>query len=458
MSKAENLAVMFTDIVGFSELTSSQSRDQNEAMLRQNEKLLLNVTKKFGGKKIKSIGDALLLVFRSPTDAVHCAMAMHDALCEYNQSVSEVERLSIRVSLNSGEVRLQSGDVFGEPVNVAARLEGITPANEVYFTEAIYLSMNKAEVIHEFVGKYKLKGIPEEVSVYRVPRGASVTRLVAVNEDGEDEVNQQFYPYGGMHLLEKHNSPNGLASFPLKQIAMAASIIIVVAVGAMFLPSMLTKLSQTTAEQSVDITQTDNSGELQQLLESADLRSLETRIVEILAENPDDPLALFVQGHLNFERRSYQNGIDSYLKALTLQPSLASDERYAENLVRGLTVNGAKITELVKLNPTEEVVQQLSERSVASGLSGRRDAAYLLSLINRQDKLDSVAMAILDLQESTSCEDRKTAIAIMKRGKDARALPSLEKITKRGFSNLFKNNCVKKDAREAISAIKGTST
>jgi len=61
------------------------------------------------------------------------------------------EKLRIRVSLNSGEVRINSGDVFGEPVNVAARLEGITPANEVYFTESIYLSMSKAEVPHELL-------------------------------------------------------------------------------------------------------------------------------------------------------------------------------------------------------------------------------------------------------------------------------------------------------------------
>jgi len=129
MSKAENLVIMFTDIVGFTELTSTQSREQNRNMLRQHEKLLMSVAKKFGGKRIKSIGDALLIVYKSPTDAVHCAMAMQDTLWEHNQSLeNDDEKLRIRVSLNSGEVRIDSGDVFGEPVNVAARLEGITPA------------------------------------------------------------------------------------------------------------------------------------------------------------------------------------------------------------------------------------------------------------------------------------------------------------------------------------------
>ena len=207
MGRAENLVIMFTDIVGFTELTASQSRDQNKVMLHQNEKILGGAAKRFGGKRIKSIGDALLFVFRSPTDALLCSMAMHDLLWEYNLSFEdEKDHITIRVAINSGEVRLDGGDVFGEPVNIAARVEGITPANEIYFTEAIYLAMNKAEVSHEMVDRFKLKGIPEEVTIYRVPRSTSAQRLVSYSGGGQETT----FPYGC--LLYTSPSPRDLST------------------------------------------------------------------------------------------------------------------------------------------------------------------------------------------------------------------------------------------------------
>jgi len=401
MSKAENLVIMFTDIVGFTELTSKQSRHQNQTMLRQHEKLLVGVAKSYGGKRIKSIGDALLLVFKSPTDAVHCAMGMHDALWEHNQTVSEEERLNIRVSLNSGEVRIETGDVFGEPVNVAARLEGITPANEVYFTEAIYLSMNKAEVMHEFVGKHKLKGIPEEVSVYRVPRGTSAQRLVAVGS--EEDIDHQ-YPYGGMHLAEQPSRPRFQAKLPIKKMLIAAVAIGIAVSAVLFWPSL-----------KVDTT---SHSELKVLLENDNLVELEQRVAAILAKEPDNPMALFMQGHINIERRSYKEGLELYGLALSSQPELAEDLRYAENLIKTVSGNGSKVTELAKLSPTQAVVDEFAVRSVSPGLSGRRDAAYILRQIERQDVMDSVAMAILDLKESKGCEDKRSAINILKSRKE----------------------------------------
>lgn len=451
MSKAENLVIMFTDIVGFTELTSAQSREQNENMLKQQERLLLSEVKKFGGKRIKSIGDALLLVFRSPTDAVHCAMAMQDSLWEYNQNKVKEERIAIRVALNSGEVRLQSGDVFGEPVNVAARLEGITPANEVYFTEAIYLSMNKAEVLHEFVGENKLKGIPEKISVYRVPRGAAAQRLIVVDND-DDEITQNQYPFGGMHRLEKNNKQRLPAILPLKKVAVAASMIVAIICVGLFLPSLISSISPAVTPL------TEQQAELTLLLESNDLLTLQSRISELLENSENEPLALFMQGHLDFEKNNYQSGLENYNLAISTQPIFAENERYANNLIRGLSGNGSLITEMVKLSPTDQVVEQLSLRSIEPGLNGRRDAAYILRLIDRQDKMDSVAMAILDIDETTDCDDKKDAIAILKNRKDQRGLPALEPLAKGGIGTLFKNNCGRKEAREAIDVILGRSS
>lgn len=126
---------------------------------------------------MKSIGDALLLVFRSPTDAMLCAMAMQDALYEYNRSAPKEKQIHMRVGASLGEVRVARGDIFGEPVNMTSRICGVTPADEIYFSEALYMAMNKAEVPCQEVGWRELKGIPQAVRIYHIPRFA-VPRLV----------------------------------------------------------------------------------------------------------------------------------------------------------------------------------------------------------------------------------------------------------------------------------------
>ena len=172
--KTENLAVAFVDIVGFTPRTSSQSREENERMLQRFGDVVRPVVGAFGGRVAKSIGDAFLVTFRSPTDALHWGMAVHDKLAESNAAVSEGERFDIRVAVNVGEVRVEAGDVFGEAVNIAARIEGEAGPGEVYFSEAVCLVMTRSEVPYEEVGVRELKGIKDPVKLYRIPRVSEV--------------------------------------------------------------------------------------------------------------------------------------------------------------------------------------------------------------------------------------------------------------------------------------------
>ena len=168
--KTANLAIVFTDIKGFTERTSRQTLEENQRLLKVHHELLAPVFKAFGGRIIKSIGDAFLVTFESPTQAVLSGMAIQDRLWQHNRGASESERLDVRVAINVGEVRLESNDIFGEPVNIASRVESLAEAGEVYFTEAVYLAMNKAEVPSQEVGSFELKGIPGKIRVFRVPR------------------------------------------------------------------------------------------------------------------------------------------------------------------------------------------------------------------------------------------------------------------------------------------------
>ncbi len=169
--RAKHLAIMLTDIKGFTSRTAAQSRAKTVALLKKHEELVLPVIAEFSGTLVKSIGDAFLATFESPTDAVLCGLAIQDVLKAYNGTCGPDEKIEIRVALNSGEVSLaEDGDIYGDAVNATARLEGITEAGEVFITEAVYLTMNRNEAGFQDTGYHSFKGIPEKIRVYKVLR------------------------------------------------------------------------------------------------------------------------------------------------------------------------------------------------------------------------------------------------------------------------------------------------
>jgi class 3 adenylate cyclase len=165
-----NAAVMFTDIKGFTSRTSNATRDGVRSLLGEHDRLLRPVFRYFGGVVIKTIGDAFLVRFDSSTDAVVCGLALQSVLTKHNERAAEAERFLVRVAINVGDIVLQDDDVFGEPVNLAARLEEIVEPGEVWFTEAVYLTMNRKEVPTTEIGERTFRGIPRPVRVYKVLR------------------------------------------------------------------------------------------------------------------------------------------------------------------------------------------------------------------------------------------------------------------------------------------------
>lgn len=181
-----NLTIMFTDMKGFSDRTSAQSRAATIDMIKQQKELLLPVIMKRGGRLVKTIGDAFLITFESPTDAVLAGIALQNTLRHHNTSLPANAQIEIRVAINTGEVTFDEEDVYGEAVNITARLQGISEPNEIYFTESTYLSMNKSEVPSSEIGYRFFKGIPERIKIYQVLREGSLSqRRRPIPEPGE---------------------------------------------------------------------------------------------------------------------------------------------------------------------------------------------------------------------------------------------------------------------------------
>lgn len=161
---------MFTDIKGFTQRTSQQSRSATADLIKQHNELLVPIFEERGGKVIKTIGDAFLVVFESPTNAVLTGIQLQQKLKQHNGNSADADRLEVRVAISTGEVSVIDNDIYGEAVNIAARLESVSEANEVYFTEATYLAMNRSEVPTAEIGYRLFKGIPDKIKIFKVLR------------------------------------------------------------------------------------------------------------------------------------------------------------------------------------------------------------------------------------------------------------------------------------------------
>lgn len=175
---------MFTDIKGFTKRTCLQSRSATADLIKQHNDLLVPIFEERGGRVIKTIGDAFLVVFESPTNAVLTGIQLQEKLKEHNENNAEPDKLEVRVAISTGEVSLIDNDVYGEAVNIASRLEGVSEANDVYFTEATYLAMNRSEVPTAEIGYRLFKGIPDKIKIFKVLREGHDKKAESKSESG----------------------------------------------------------------------------------------------------------------------------------------------------------------------------------------------------------------------------------------------------------------------------------
>ncbi|MCP4346857.1 MAG: SUMF1/EgtB/PvdO family nonheme iron enzyme [Desulfobacterales bacterium] len=187
---------MLTDMVGFTERTSRMSRKDMMSLLKLHDDLVRPVIMHYKGRVVKTLGDAFLSVFDSPTNAVLCSILTQHVMKVYNKDRGEEEQIHIRIALNTGDVQVsKDGDVFGEPVNVAARLEGVTEEDEIYFTEQVYLTINRNEVPRTLeVKRFNFKGIEGDVKVYKIKQDHEDETYVRIINTKIKTADQKYKP------------------------------------------------------------------------------------------------------------------------------------------------------------------------------------------------------------------------------------------------------------------------
>jgi len=166
--KKQTMVIMMTDIKGYS---ARMEKDEAATftLLKEHNVIMRRAITTNRGREIKTIGDAFMVVFNSPIDAVRCGIAMQNELYAFNKPRAANDQLLVRIGIHQGEVIATPKDVFGEGVNIAARMESITDPGGISISKDIYEAIKgKVEAGFQSIGAPKMKNIANPPEVYRI--------------------------------------------------------------------------------------------------------------------------------------------------------------------------------------------------------------------------------------------------------------------------------------------------
>jgi adenylate cyclase len=207
-------AVLAADMVGYSRLMELDERGTLARLRTHRVELIDPAIAKNQGHIIKTTGDGMLVEFQSVADAVRCAVEVQDRMKRRNADVSDDRRMEFRIGINLGDIIFEDGDIYGEGVNIAARVEQLADIGGICVTAAVHGQVDgRLDVTFEDLGEKPLKNISRPVRIYRIlsttrdgehaadksaPKEAVVKPTVAVlpftNMSGDPE--QEFFVDG----------------------------------------------------------------------------------------------------------------------------------------------------------------------------------------------------------------------------------------------------------------------
>ena len=153
------VAIVYTDIVGFSNLSANDEKQAIELVNTQ-KKLVQKIVKTHNGTIHKELGDGFLLTFQTVTSAVEFGI-------DFQRSAKQIDGLNVRIGIHSGEITTQNNDVFGDDINIGARIEPHSPIGGIAISEKVQMELSSLpEYSTQLIGTPKLKGIKQTIKIY----------------------------------------------------------------------------------------------------------------------------------------------------------------------------------------------------------------------------------------------------------------------------------------------------
>jgi adenylate cyclase len=161
-------AIMFTDMVGYTSL-GQRNESLSLALVDEQRRLIRPILTRHNGREVKTMGDAFLVEFPNALDAVRCAYDIQRAAKEFNIPLAEERRIHLRIGVHLGDVVKSDGDISGDAVNIASRIEPLAEDGGVCLSGEVYNQVrNKVDLRMSSLGAKPLKNVEAPVEVYKI--------------------------------------------------------------------------------------------------------------------------------------------------------------------------------------------------------------------------------------------------------------------------------------------------
>jgi adenylate cyclase len=162
-------AILAADVAGYSRLMGADEEGTHERLMAHLRELIEPKIAEHRGRIVKNTGDGFLAEFASVVDAVRCAVEIQRGMIEREPDVPEERRIRFRMGINLGDVIAEEHDIFGDGVNVAARLEGLAEPGGILISNTVHDHVrDRPPFAFEDLGEQQVKNIARPVRVYRV--------------------------------------------------------------------------------------------------------------------------------------------------------------------------------------------------------------------------------------------------------------------------------------------------
>src|SRR5437667_1696750 len=170
MSQTRRLAaILAADVAGYSRLMGADEEGTLERLKALRHELLDPKIAEHHGRIVKTTGDGMLVEFASVVDAVRCAVEVQQAMPERNTDIAADSRIELRIGINLGDVIVEGDDLYGDGVNIAARIEALADAGGVFVSNTVHDHVrDRLPFVFEDLGEQQVKNIVRPVRVYRV--------------------------------------------------------------------------------------------------------------------------------------------------------------------------------------------------------------------------------------------------------------------------------------------------